>query len=284
MNDDNHTLPYPAADSEHPTLVIPGGKDGVAVDGVASPARKRWPWVLLIVVVVLAALVVAAELIARAVLPGIVRGIVIEQLDLPADQELAVEADGILLPQLIGGTLDSLHLSTDSVTLEGITGAVDVTATGVPLRGGDLRDASGTIRIDESQFTTLLSNTDLPIDTVTLETPNATVSGSVSVLGIAIPISLTVTPGVAEGDLELTPVGLTIGGLEVDADQVGSTLGALGEQLTETQRICIADQLPAGITLTDLEIDGSEAVIDVDVDGTIATDESLLAKGTCPQA
>jgi len=103
------------------------------------------------------------------------------------------------------------------------------------------------------------------------------------VLGIAIPISLTVTPGVAEGDLELTPVGLTIGGLEVDADQVGSTLGALGERLTETQRICIADQLPAGITLTDLEIDGAEAVIDVDVDGAIATDESLLEKGTCPQ-
>ncbi|CAH0160271.1 hypothetical protein SRABI98_01005 [Microbacterium sp. Bi98] len=283
MSDENHTLPYPSADSEHPTLVIPGGKDGG--DAGATPpkrARKRWAWVLLIVVVVLAVLAVAAELIARAVLPGIVRGMVIEQLDLPADQKLAVEADGILIPQLIGGTLDTLHLSTDSVTLEGITGAVDVTAMGVPLRGGDLASASGTIRIDESQFTSLLSNTELPIDTVTLESPNATVAGSVSVLGLAIPVSLTVTPGVAEGDLELTPVGLTVGGLEVDADQVGSSLGALGEQLTQTQRICIADQLPAGITLTGLQVDGSEAVIDVDVDGAIATDQTLLEKGTCP--
>ncbi|WP_053095742.1 DUF2993 domain-containing protein [Microbacterium sp. CGR1] len=283
MSDDNHTLPYPSADSEHPTLVIPGGKDGGDAGAIPPKrARKRWPWVLLIVVVVLAVLAVAAELIARAVLPGIVRGMVIEQLDLPADQKLAVEADGILIPQLIGGTLDTLHLSTDSVTLEGVTGAVDVTATGVPLRGGDLASASGTIRIDESQFTSLLSNTELPIDTVTLESPNATVAGSVSVLGLAIPVSLTVTPGVAEGDLELTPVGLTVGGLEVDADQVGSSLGALGEQLTQTQRICIADQLPAGITLTGLKIDGSEAVIDVDVDGAIATDQTLLGKGTCP--
>ena len=285
MSDDNHTLPYPAADSEHPTLVIPGGNDGGdAVD--AAPAkrrRKRWPWVLLIVVVVLALLAVAAELVVRSVLPGVVRGIVIDQLDLPADQELDVEADGILLPQLIGGTLDTLHLSTDSVTLQGITGAVDVTATGVPLRGGDLGGASGTIRIDESQFTTLLAGTELPVETVTLESPNATVAGSVTVLGIAIPISLTVTPGVAEGDLELTPVGLTIGGLEVDADQVGSSLGSLGDRLTETQRVCIADQLPAGITLTGLEIDGTEAVIDVDVDGAIATDASLLDKGVCPQ-
>lgn len=286
MSDDNHTLPYPAADSEHPTLVIPG-ENGTADAVAATPAtrkRKRWPWVLLIIVVVLALLAVAAELVVRSVLPGIVRGIVIDQLDLPADQELDVEAEGILIPQLIGGTLDTLHLSTDSVTLQGITGAVDVTATGVPLRGGDLSGATGTIRIDESQFTTLLAGTDLPVDTVTLEAPNATVAGTVSVLGIAIPVSLTVTPGITEGDLELTPVGATIGGLEVDADQVGSSLGSLGDRFTETQRVCIADQLPAGITLTELEIDGTEAVIDVDVDGAIATDASLLDKGVCPQS
>lgn len=279
MSDDNHTLPYPAADSEHPTLVIPGE----GTDAPTPRRRKRWPWVIVIVLVVLAVLVVAAEFIARAVLPGVVRSIVIEQLDLPADQQLDVQADGILLPQLIGGRLDDLHLSTDSVTLEGITGAVDVTAQGVPLRGGELAGATGTIRVDESQFTTLLADTDLPVDTVAFDAPNATVSGSVSVLGVAIPISLTVEPGVADGDLELTPVGLTVGGLEIDAEQVGSSLGALGADLTQTQRVCIADQLPAGLTLTSLEIDGSAAVIDVDVDGAITTDESLQQPGVCPQ-
>lgn len=280
MSDDNHTLPYPAADTEHPTLVLPRGAGG---EEQPRRKRRRWPWVLLIVVVVLALLAVAAELVARALLPGIVRSIVIEQLDLPADQELAVTADGILIPQLLNGRLDTLHLSTDSVTLEGITGAADVTASGVPLRGGDLGGASGTIRIDESQFTALLAGTDLPIETVSLDAPDATVSGSVAVLGIPIPVSLTVTPGIAEGDLELTPVGLTIGGLEVDADQVGASLGSLGERLTETQRICIADQLPAGVLLTGLTVEGSDAVIDVDVDGRIATDRSLLEKGVCPQ-
>lgn len=285
MTDDNETRPYPARDSEHPTLVIPGGADGGDA-AEAAPARRRrarWPWVLVGVLVVLALLVVAAEFIARAVLPGVVRGMVIDELDLPADQQLDVDADGILLPQLIGGSLDALHLSTDSVTLQGITGAVDATATGVPLRGGDLRGATGTIRIDESQFGTLLADTDLPLESVTLEAPNATVAGSVTVLGIPIPLSLTVLPGIADGDLELTPVGAAIGGLEVDADQVGSSLGSLGTRLTETQRVCIADQLPAGITLTGLKIVGSEAVIDVDVDGAIATDESLLEKGTCPR-
>ena len=81
MSDDNHTLPYPDASAEHPTLVIPGNVADQQAHA-APRTRRRWPWVLLIVVVVLALLVVAAEFIARAVLPGIVRSIVIEQLDL----------------------------------------------------------------------------------------------------------------------------------------------------------------------------------------------------------
>lgn len=283
MSDDNHTLPYPDAPREHPTLVIPGSAAGDAADVEKSRKRPRWPWVLLVVVVVLALLVVAAELVARAMLPGIVRSVVIEQLDLPADQELDVDAEGILLPQLIAGRLDTLDLSTDAVTLEGITGAADVTATGVPLRGGDLGGATGTIRIDQDEFTTLLAGTELPVDSVAFEAPNATLGGSFTVFGAAVPISVTLTPGAVEGDLELTPVGVTVGGLDLDLDQVGSTLGAVGEGLTEPQRVCIADQLPAGLTLTGLEIVGSEAVIDIDVDGAIATDQTLLDKGVCPR-
>lgn len=281
MSDDNHTLPYPDAAAEHPTLVIPGSS--AESDGNAAPRkRRRWPWVLLIVVVVLAVLAVAAELIARAVLPGIVRSIVIEQLDLPADQQLDVEAEGILLPQLISGSLDTLHLSTDSLTLEGITGAADVTATGVPLRGGDLGGAAGTIRIDQEQFTSLLSGTDLPVESVEFEAPNATVAGSFSVFGASVPLSLTFLPGALDGDLELTPVAASIGGLDIDLDDAASALGSLGEGLTRTQQICIADRLPAGLTLTGVEIVDGAAVIDLDVDGAIVSDAALQDKGVCP--
>ena len=283
MSDDNHTLPYPDASAEHPTLVIPGSDAPAEADGKRPKRRRRWPWVLLIVVVLLALLVVAAEFIARSILPGIVRSLVIEQLDLPADQQLDVDAEGVLLPQLIGGRLDTLHLSTDAVTLEGITGAADVTATGIPLRGGDLGGASGTIRIDQAEFTTLLAGTDLPVESVVFDAPNATLGGSFTVFGAAVPLTLTLTPGAAEGDLELTPVGLSIGGLDVDVDGVGSMLGSVGDSLTRTQRICIADQLPAGLTLTGLAIVGSEAVIDIEVDGAIATDPALLEKGVCPR-
>lgn len=244
--------------------------------------RPRWPWVLLVVVLVLAALVVAAELVARAVLPGVVRGIVIEQLELPADQQLDVDASGILLPQLLAGKLDRLHLSTDSVTIGGITGAADVTADGVPLGGGDLTDAAGTVRIDADQFTALVAASDLPIDTVTLAEPDVTVSGSLPVFGIGVPLALTLTPGADAGELLLTPVSLQVAGTTLDAQQISERFGSIADQLTQTQRICIADQLPAGLTMTGLAVDGDEVVVDLDVSGSIVTDESLQENGVCP--
>lgn len=276
MSDEHPTLPYPEPSDEHPTLVIPGGV------GPHPRRRRRWPWVLLIVVLVLAALVVAAEFVARAVLPGVVRGVVIEQLDLPADQQLDVEASGILLPQLIGGRLDELRLSTESVTFGGIAGATEVTATGVPLRGGDLTDAHGTVRIDQGQFTTLVAASDLPIDEIVFAEPDVTASGNITLFGLPIPVSVTVTPGADAGELVLTPVELQVSGLTLNASQIAERFGDVATQVIEPQRICIADQLPAGLTMTALEIDGADAVIDVSVDGAIATDESLQANGVCP--
>lgn len=244
-------------------------------------SRARWPWILLVALVVLAVLVVVAELLARSILPGVVRGIVIGQLELPADQQLEVETDGILLPQLIGGQLDELRLSSESVTIGGITGAAEVTVTGAPLRGGDLDDVQGTVRIDQNQFTALVAASDLPIDKVAFAEPDVTASGSISVLGATIPVALTVTPGTDAGDLVLTPVELQVAGLALDAAQIADRFGDAGARLTQPQRVCIADQLPAGVTVTGLSIDGSSAVIDVDVDGAIVTDDALQDNGTC---
>lgn len=243
--------------------------------------RARWPWVLLIVIVVLAALGVAAELVTRAVLPGVVRGIVIEKLALPADQQLDVEASGILLPQLIGGHLDELHLSTDSVTIGGITGSADVTAVGVPLRGGDLTDAHGAVRIDQDEFTRLIAASDLPIDEIRFSEPDVTALGSFSIFGVPVPVSATVTPGADAGELLLTPVGVQVAGVTLNAAEIADRFGAAAAWLTEPQRICIADQLPAGLTVTGLEVEGVEAVIDIDVDGAIVTDPSLQQNGVC---
>lgn len=262
-----------------PTTPLP---DAAQPASESEPKRRaRWPRVVIIVVLVLVVLAIIAELIARAVLPGIVRSSVIEQLDLPADQQMQVDASGILLPQLIGGTLDELHLSSDQVTIGGVTGSADVTATGVPLRGGDLGAAEGTVRIDQAQLTALLAGSDLPIDEVTFQEPDVVLAGTLEVLTLEIPASVTVTPGVEEGDLLFSVAAVSLGDGTLDLDAVTGWLEDTSTQLSGPHRICIADQLPAGLTLTGLRVDGDEAVIDIDVDGRIATDAALLENGSC---
>lgn len=248
---------------------------------VRGRARTRWPWAVFIVVVLVILLAAAAELLARSILPAAVRAVVIDELDLPADQQLDVDAEGILLPQLLGGRLDELRLSSRSVTIGGVTGAAEVTASGISLSGSAFRGARGTVRIDQHQFTDWVTASDLPIDDVVFDAPHVTASGRIALLGAEVPVTLTVTPDADAGDLLLTPVELTISGLTLDADEVADRVGPAGAILAQPQRICIADRLPAGVVVTAVAVEGSHAVIDISVDGAITGDEALQREGTC---
>jgi hypothetical protein len=245
--------------------------------------RARWPWVVLVVVLVLAGLVVAGELAARAIVPSTVRSLVISHLDLPADQQLDVQTPGVLLPQLISGTLDEVRLASDDVTIGGITGSARVTATDVPITGGELGTAEGTVSIDQDEFGSLLENSQLPITRIALAAPNATVEGELELFGRQIPVGLTVTPAAEDGDLLLAPVSLMLNGAQVDLGAVAGMIGGAAESITQPQRVCIADRLPAGITLTGLRIEGTRAVADISADGRITVDQALLENGTCPR-
>lgn len=251
--------------------------------GADRPRRARWPWIVLAIVVVLAVLVVVAEIAARAIVPSTVRSLVVSQLDLPADQQLDVSTPGMMLPQLITGTLDEVRLSSDDITVGGITGAARVTATQVPVRGGALGAARGTVSIDQAEFTSLLAASELPVEQITLTAPDATLTGRFPVFGREVPIGLTVTPAAQDGDLLLTPISLSLDGTTVDLQALAGLLGDTGAQLAQPQRICIADRLPKGITLTGLHIEGTRAVADIAADGRIAVDPDLLENGTCPR-
>lgn len=254
----------------------------MAADAVQPRTRRRrWPWVLIIVIVLLGALAVAGEILARSLLPGIVRGIVIEQIDLPADQQLDVSAEGILLPQLILGGLDELHLSSDDVTVGTLSGAAEVTAYGVPLRGGELSSATGTVRIGEEQFQELVATAGLPIDTITLAEPDVTAEGAVRVFGMELPLSLTVTPGAEGGELVLEPKAVSLGGFELTAEELRSRLGGTADQITGAQRICIADRLPEAILLTAVSVRGSEVEASFSVDGDVVAAGGLQRNGSC---
>lgn len=76
--------------------------------------------------------------------------------------------------------------------------------------------------------------------TVTTGSQRITASLPVTVLGVSVPLAVTLRPAVHTGALELTVSRLTIGGLEVSGDDARSALQQVGGRastLLDTQRI-----------------------------------------------
>jgi len=269
-----------------PTLPLPDGM--VPATGSTEPARRRvWPWIVgfAIVAVLAVAAWFAAEAIARQIVTGVVQDQVRTQLSLPEDQQIDVEVAGAVLPQLIGGTIDELTISSDDVPLgdTGVTGDVTVNARGIPVRGeSGLSGATAKVSLDEQQLQALMSSIDgFPADTVGLAAPDVTMTLELTLFGVKIPIGVALTPSAVDGDIVLTPASFTLGQSEVTADALREQFRGLADAVLRDWDVCVADRLPAGATLTGVAVDGGALVADFEVDGRIAVDPTLQENGTC---
>ncbi len=195
----------------------------MSVAPAPSRRRRRWPIVLAVVLVVLAALVVVAEFVLR----GVVDRIIAEQVDeaLPAGTtgEVQAHAEGIVIPQLLRGSLDEVAISSDRITVEGIPLAADVTAHDVPVDGtGDVQDVDGTVTLAADAVKDLSRYSPL-FDRVRLADGGVVLRGSTAVLGYQIRYSAEGAV-VAQSDgrgITITPQSVRIDntalGLDVDS-------------------------------------------------------------------
>ncbi|MFT4052594.1 MAG: DUF2993 domain-containing protein [Microbacterium sp.] len=276
----------------HPTVPLPdpGARWALPADAAASaplpPRRKRrWPW--LVAVLAAAVLVVgawfAAEHVARGVVERAIREQLIAELDLPADQQIDIDIPGQILPQLFRGRLDRLTISSADVALDEIAGDVVASASDVPIRGdGEVMDASASITLDEAQVQGLLETVDdFPVSTVVFDEPDLDVTMDLQVWALTVPVGVALAPSAAAGELVLTPTAFTIGDTEVSADAVTEQFGAVAATVVRDWEVCIAEHLPAGLTLEDVRVDGDRIVADFAVDGSILIDTSLQSTGAC---
>lgn len=255
----------------------------------APPPRRRrrvWPWLLAFFVVAGLAVVAwfVGEAVARDLVIRTVREQVITNLALPADQQIDVEVSGAVLPQLIRGSLDDLAISSDDVTIGPLTGDIDVRVQGVPIRGdADLEAGSGSVTLDTAQLQALLGSLEGFPDgaEVALDAPDVRLSTAFPVFGVEVPVTIAVVPQAVEGDLALTPSAVSVAGAELTADGVRDQFGGLADGVLQTWTVCIAGDLPAGITLTDLVVEGDRLTGSFDVDPAIVRDVSLQENGTC---
>lgn len=251
----------------------------------SAPKRRWWPWLVAFGIVIVLAVVAwfAAEAIARDLVSRTIESEVSERLSLPADHEVDVVVPGMMIPQLIGGSLDEVTVSSEDVPVGTFEGDVTVTATDVPIReGADMGGATATVALDATQLQGLLSTIEgFPAESVGLDEPDVTMSSELQLFGVAFPVGVSLTPSVAEGDIVLTPTSFELAGAQIDAAQLSQQFGALADVVVRDWSVCLAQYIPAGVTVTDVRVEGDQLVADADVDGGIVTDAALQENGTC---
>ncbi|WP_347754637.1 DUF2993 domain-containing protein [Agrococcus sp. ProA11] len=253
-------------------------------DAAETPRRRGRGFVILaIVLVVVAALVVAAELVARQVVPDTIRSTVVEQLSLPPEHPVQVEVDGILLPQLVAGSLADVRIASEAVTVGAFAGDITAQFEDVPIRGdGAAASGAAQVRMTTEQLRSLLATIDgFPAETIELEAPNVTASTEFSLLGATIALGLVLEPSAADGDLVLSPVEGSIAEATVTAEQLRQQFGGLLEPVLQDRSVCVASSLPAALTLESIEVEADELVAGFDIDGGIINDPALQEDGTC---
>ena len=249
--------------------------------------RRRWPWVLaIVVVVVLVAAFFVADAAGRAYAKQQIADKIGAALGVPASSLTVTLAPTPLPIQLLDGTVDSVDVSSPSVTFGPLTGALTVHAVDVPLdQAAATRRLGVRYAIDRAQLQKLAGSfAGGVIQSVALQPPDVVASGTATVLGFGVPVGVKLRPAAVDGQLAFTASGVTVAGADYTAAQLASVpgLGAAVAPLLKQQTFCIAGYLPKALTVDSVAVTGSAVVVVVEGDGIVLGGSGLRTKGSCP--
>lgn len=246
----------------------------------SAPARRRhrrWPWVLLAVLVLLAVALVVADIAFRAYAQNEAASQIEQQLPENVEGDVDVSIAGFsFLAQVAAGRLGEVTLDAPALTVSGIPIAAHVVATGVPTDlTKPVEDILATVSLDQSAVDAVVT---LPGDaTLALGDGDVSYEGSVDVLGLSVGYRVTGEVSASGTDVVITPENaeLTQGGNSLDLG--GLLQGVAGEPIT----VCVASYLPQGVAVESLDVAGGGATARLSAQDFVVDDESLRTLGTC---
>lgn len=254
-----------------------------------KPRRRRvWPWVLIgFVVVLVVVLVAAVEVFGRSAAQAAIAQQVRSALDVPASTPVEVDlGSGLLAWQLLGGSIDAVDIDVDDLELGPLVGDLSVAARGIPLdQDAPVADLKVTYLVPEAALGAISERlSGVTIQSVSLEGPEIVAAGEVSVLALTLPLGLGLTPGAADGAVTFRPTSIRIGDNTFDAAGLANDpfWGGVARAVTQTQSVCIADQLPAAFTLSEVVVAGDALRVALDGSGQALGGSGFRTKGTCP--
>jgi len=231
--------------------------------------------------------VVAIDVLARGWAEDLIAAQVTEVMEVPEGSSVEVElGGGSVLLQAISGQLDHVDVSISDYPVGPLTGDLHLTARGVPF---DLeqptRDIAVRYDVPEAALSEISGSlSGVPIDSVTLEAPEIVAGGTLSLFGMTLPLGLGLTPAAVDGALGFTPTSVRIGDTTVDAAALADdpVWGGLAGTVLQQQTVCIADRLPAALTMTTVVVEGEVLRIEFDGSGNALAGDGFTTRGSCP--
>lgn len=247
---------------------------------------SSWWKKLLGVLIALAVLAGLGELGFRLFLPGVIEGVTRAQLQLSDDHPVEVDLGGsALLNAIRGGIGDVTVAVPDAPITDGIVADATVTAGLVPFNPltGEIREGSLSFTVPQDQLGPVVSLLTKGVATTgEVRGGDLVVGRAIPIFGQEIPLSVTLGLGIANGDVILTPKQASAAGLDLTAEQIAQATGSLLDPILRPDPVCVRDQLPAGITLTDIALSSTGSVtVSADLAPTAVSDPKMHAKGVC---
>jgi hypothetical protein len=259
--------------------------------GASTPSdRRRRRRILIAVGVVLAllgALVAAAvvgESIARQQGTLLIATEVREVFSLEEDHPVEVEFVGFsVLAQLAGGELDGVTVDVPELPVGELRGDLEIIASGVPL---DLEQPTEKLQAvycvaegDLAGLSGFLAGT--VVNDIALDDRLIRFGTGFEIFGASFDLAIGVEPSVDDGRLAFTPRSIEFNGQSIDVEALRAQFGGIVDPLLDSRDFCVAELLPAALTLTSVQVGDEQLVIVLAAEETALGGPGFAELGSC---
>lgn len=246
----------------------------------------RWAKIAVASLAVLAVLIGIAEFALRTIVPDKVATALRDALELPEEHPVDVEMHGLALGYALGGNIGNTDVFVaDAPVTDDATATLRFHADLVPFNvtSREMRGATASVYVSATQLPPVISLlTNGVADSGRTSDGDLAVGRTIQAFGFTVPIEATLDLSVVDGGIvRIEPTGLSAVGFDLDAAQLNGATGGLLEPLLSAHELCVSDQLPRGVTLTDISVTKRGVMVNAKLADDFLSSPAQQELGSC---